>query len=82
MRLEYEATPGEWRTILENAFIHDAPPPDGLRGAAIQEVEREHVHWLLVHDVEAGASDFFRYQRLWGIRLRASDGAYKLYHLE
>lgn len=82
MRLEYEARPGHWQTILENASVYDIRPPDGLRGAAVQEVERGHVHWLLVHDAEAGANDFFRYQQLWGIRLAVSDGAYKLYRLE
>ena len=53
-----------------------------MRGAAVQEMKRNHVRWLLVHDLEAGASDFFRYQQLWGIRLAAVEGPYKLYHLE
>lgn len=84
MRLEYEAAPGQWRTILDRAAIHDIPPPARMRRAAIQELERNHVQWLLVHDFERdrGANDFFRYQKLWGIRLAASEGHYKLYHLE
>lgn len=84
MRLEYEAALGKWRTIAEHAAIYDVPEPEGMRRAAIQEVERNHVHWLLIHDQEheRGAGDFFRYQKLWGIRLAATEGQYKLYHLE
>jgi hypothetical protein len=84
MRLEYEAAPGEWRTIVEHGAISDISPPEGMRRAAIQAVERSHLHWLLVHDLERerGASDFDRYRKLWGIRLAAAQGQYKLYHLE
>jgi hypothetical protein len=84
MRLEYEATPGEWRTIAERATIYDIPPPEWARTDAIQEVERNHVHWLLIHDLERerGARDFYRFQKAWGIRLVATEGPYKLYHFE
>jgi hypothetical protein len=84
MRLEYEAPGKEWRTIQANAAVYDIPQAGWMRRSAIQELERNHVHWLLVHDQERerGASDFFQYQKLWGIRLMATDGLYKLYHLE
>ena len=84
MRLEYEAAPGEWRTLEERATIYDIPPGEGMRRAAIQEVERNGMHWLLIHDLEheRGASDFYRYQKLWVIRLIAAEGQYKLYKLE
>jgi hypothetical protein len=84
MRLEYQAASGEWRTIAERATKYDIPPPDGMRRAAIQEVERNHAHWLLMHDLELdrGTRDFYRYQKLWGIRLVAAEGPFKLYKLE
>ncbi|HEV8042262.1 MAG TPA: hypothetical protein VGP62_25520, partial [Bryobacteraceae bacterium] len=84
MRLEYEAAPGEWRTLEERAAINDIPPAEGMRRAAIQEMERNGVHWLLIHDLEheRGAHDFYRYQKSWGIRLMAAEGQYKLYKLE
>jgi len=84
MRLEYEASPGHWETILENASRYDTPPPERMRRAAIQEIKNNHVEWLLVHDLEhdRGSHDFYRYQKLWGIRLAATSGQYKLYHLE
>jgi hypothetical protein len=84
MRLEYEDSPGHWKTILENAARYDTAPPDRMRGAAIQEAKSNHVEWLLVHDLETnrGADDFYHYQKLWGIRLAATSGQYKLYHLE
>jgi hypothetical protein len=84
MRLEYEAAPGEWRTIAERATRYDIPPPGWTRRDAIQEVERNGVHWLLIHDLERerGARDFYRFQKVWGIRLVATEGPYKLYHLE
>lgn len=84
MRLDYEPSPGHWQTILENASVTQIPPPDRMRGAAIKEVERNHLHWLLVHDLERerGTDDFYRFRELWGIRLAATIGSYKLYHLE
>jgi Dolichyl-phosphate-mannose-protein mannosyltransferase len=84
MRLEYQAAAGEWRTIAEGATIYDIPPPSGMRRAAIQQVERDNVHWLLMHDLELdrGTRDFYRYQKLWGIRLVAAEGPFKLYKLE
>jgi hypothetical protein len=84
MRLDHQPSPGHWQTILESASVTQIPPPDRMRGAAIQEVERSHLHWLLVHDLERerGAEDFYRFQQLWGIRLAATIGGYKLYHLE
>jgi len=81
MRLRYEASPSSWQTIAESAEVRDVPPQDGMRGAAVQEVERSGVHWLLVHDQERGSDDFYRYQQLWGIRLAATSGPYKLYQL-
>ncbi len=84
MRLEYEAREKDWRTVQEDAAVYDIPQAGWMRRSAIQEVERNHVHWLLVHDQERerGAADFFQYQKLWGIRLMATDGMYKLYRLE
>jgi hypothetical protein len=84
MRLEYQTASGEWRTIADRATLYDIPPPEGMRRAAIQEVERNHVHWLLMHDLELdrGTRDFYRYQKLWGIRLVAAEGPFKLYKLE
>ena len=83
MRLEYEARPGAWRTILERGSVSDIPWPSGMRAAAVQQLVREHVHWLLINDLEQdrGARDFFEYQKLWGIRKVAEQGRYKLYKL-
>jgi hypothetical protein len=84
MRLEYEAAAGEWRTLAERPTVYDVPPPEWARRDAIQEVERNGVHWLLMHDLEheRGAQDFYRFQQFWGIRLMATEGPFKLYHLE
>lgn len=66
------------------AVESDIPQPDGMRRTAILEVERSGIHWLLMHDLEVdrGTRDFFRYQELWGIRLMATVGPFKLYRLE
>jgi hypothetical protein len=84
MRLDYEAAPDQWRTIVEHSTEYDVPLQEGLRREAILELERSGVHWLLMHDLELdrGAREFFRYQELWGIRLMATVGPYKLYRLE
>jgi hypothetical protein len=82
MRLDAETSPGHWQTILETAHIYDSIAPRGMRAMAIQELERNHVNWLLTNDNQPGANDYYQFQRLWGIRLAAATGPYKLYHLE
>ena len=84
MCLDYQTPEGEWRSVPQEALLSDIPPPNGLRRAAIEEMQRHNLHWLLVHDLEhdRGAGDFYRYQKLWGIRLVAESGHYKLYKLE
>jgi hypothetical protein len=82
MRLDAETSPGHWQTILENAHMYDIIAPRGMRAMAIQELERNHVNWLLTNDNQPGASDYYQFQKLWGIRLAATTGPYKLYHLE
>ena len=76
--------PDQWRTIAEKAAESDIAPADGMRRAAILEVERSGVHWLLMHDLELdrGTRDFFRHQEFWGIRLMGTVGPFKLYRLE
>ena len=84
MRVEYEVSYSRWQSAPGSASSTGTPPPAGLRGDAIKEIERNNIHWLLLHDLETerGAGDFFRNQQLWGIRLAASSGQYKLYALE
>jgi hypothetical protein len=82
MRLDAETSPGHWQTILENAHIYDVIAPRGMRVQAIQELERNHVNWLLTNDNQPGANDYYQFQKLWGIRLAAVTGPFKLYRLE
>ncbi|HLK20229.1 MAG TPA: hypothetical protein VKT81_14835 [Bryobacteraceae bacterium] len=84
MRVDAESAPGVWRKIADRAVESEIAPPDGLRRAAILEVERSGIHWLLMHDLELdrGTRDFFRHQEHWGIQLMATVGPFKLYRLE
>jgi hypothetical protein len=82
MRLDTEVLPGRWQTILETGHLSDIIAPQGMRASAVQELERNHIHWLLIRDKQGGADDYYQYQNLWGIRLVAATGLYKLYHLE
>ena len=82
MRLDAEILPGRWQTILETGHLSDIIAPQGMRALAVQELERNHIHWLLIRDKQGGADDYYQHQNLWGIRLVAATGLYKLYHLE
>ena len=77
-QLEGEMQPGRW-TVL-NAAPQSAPLQKmDLRKAAIQELKRNHVNYILVPDSEFAASDFRDNTPLWGIRLLAEVAKSRLY---
>src|ERR1051326_3800577 len=53
-----------------------------LRRAAIEELKRHEIQWLIVNDLGPGARDFRLRQSQWGIQMVGTAGRWRLYHLE
>jgi Dolichyl-phosphate-mannose-protein mannosyltransferase len=56
--------------------------PSRLRRAAIENLERENIQALAVHELDPGARDFLMRQEQWGIELAGTSGRYSLYRLK
>jgi 4-amino-4-deoxy-L-arabinose transferase-like glycosyltransferase len=84
-----ECTPGQSgiRMELEAAFgarheVAKAAAPPRLRRAAMENLLRHNVQWLVVNEMDPGSRDFLLHQRQWGIKLAGSSERYRLYRLE
>ena len=80
-QLEGETTPGRW-TVLNAAPQSAAIEKMDLRKAAIRELKRNGIRYILVSDGEFAAPDFRANMPLWGIHLLADTGANRLYQAE
>ncbi len=58
----------------------DSPPR--LRRAAIEELGRHGIRWLVIHDLDPEANDFRSRPLQWGIELAGRSGRYSLYRLQ
>jgi hypothetical protein len=56
--------------------------PERLRRAAVEELERRGVRWLVIHDLSPGVRDFRLRKEQWGITVAGTAGRYTLYRLE
>ncbi len=80
-QLEGETPPGRW-TVLNAAPQSAALEKMDLRKAAIQELKRNGIGYILVPDGELAAPDFRANAPLWGIHLLAETGSNRLYQAE
>ena len=80
-QLEGETAPGRW-TVLNAAPQSAALGKMDLRKAAIQELKRNGIRYILVPDSEFAAPDFRDNTLLWGIHLLAEIGTNRLYQAE
>ena len=74
-------TAGHW-AVLNAAPQSTALEKMDLRKAAIQELKRNGIHYILVTDSEFAAPDFRENTPLWGIRQIAEAGGNRLYEAE
>jgi len=74
-------TAGHW-AVLNAAPQSTALERMDLRKAAIQELKRNGIHYILVTDSEFAAPDFRENTPLWGIRQIAEAGGNRLYEAE
>jgi hypothetical protein len=82
LRLEMLDESGAWKVLGGAPVETDLPRFEGLRRAAVEEVKRLGVEYILVHDDDFRASDFENFTEVWGLRLVDSKGAAKLYKAE
>jgi len=80
-QLEGESPAGRW-TVLNAAAQSAALEKMDLRKAAIQELKRNGIPYILVNDGEFAAPDFRANMPLWGIHLLADTGNNRLYQAE
>jgi hypothetical protein len=80
--LEMQDSSGEWKSLGDAPAETDLPRYAGLRRAAVEEMKRLGVEYILVHDDDLRASDFEDFTDLWGWRLVDAKGAAKLYKAE
>jgi hypothetical protein len=72
---------GRWKTLAAEPQMSSADAPE-LRRAAVLELKRRGVGYVLLFDADLPAADFRRNAALWGVReVAQSDGA-RLYELQ
>lgn len=73
---------GQWRRLAASGKHEDIGLPRGLRGAAMDELRRHGIGYLLVNSGDPGDQDFKQNGRLWGITLLAERAWARLYRIE
>jgi hypothetical protein len=72
---------GRWKTLAAEPQMSTADAPE-LRRAAVQELKRRGIGYVLLFDADLAAADFRQNTALWGVReVGQSDGA-RLYELQ
>jgi hypothetical protein len=81
LRLMGQDPAGQWKALAGEPDISNADAPE-LRRAAVEELKRRGIGYLLLFDADMAAADFRRNAALWGVReVGQSDGA-RLYELQ
>ncbi len=81
MSLQLETDPGRWRIMDDTHEIFPNGLPPRLRRAAIENMERQGIRWLAIHDLDPMARDLLMRQAQWGIQLVGTSGRFRLYKL-
>ena len=82
MELQFESAPAQGQTFSSQPKATEVAMPERLRRAAIEELMRYDVRWLVVYDLDPGARDFRLRQAQWGITVVGTAGRFTLYRLE
>jgi hypothetical protein len=82
MEVQFESGPGKWSVVAARKEVADLAMPARLRRAAIENLERQNIRALAVHDLDPGARDFLMRQPQWGIELIGQSERYRLYRLK
>jgi hypothetical protein len=72
---------GQWKTLTAKPRISNADVPE-LRRAAVQELKRRGVGYVLLFDADVAAADFRQNTALWGAREVGQSNGARLYELQ
>jgi hypothetical protein len=82
LRLEGEDAYGNVTQLAGEPQEYDVAPPAGLRAAAAEELKARRIDYLVIHESDFRASDFYQRQSDWNIELVAERGEGKLYRIK
>ena len=82
MEVQFESGPGKWSVVATRNEVAELAMPARLRRAAIENLERQNIRALAIHDLDPGARDFLMRQPQWGIELIGQSERYHLYRLK
>jgi hypothetical protein len=80
LKLEGRDGSGAWRTLSDTPETHEQPGPD-LRPAAIEQLKRRGIGYLLSFEDEGETRDLRLHTDLWGIREVAHNKDARLYRI-
>jgi hypothetical protein len=80
LKLEGRDPSGAWRTLSDTPEAHEEPGPD-LRHAAIEQLKRRGIGYLLSFEDEGQTRDLRLHADLWGIREVAQNKDARLYQI-
>jgi hypothetical protein len=72
---------GKWKLLAERPEIWNADVPE-LRRAAVRELKRRGVDYVLLFDADVAAADFREHTTLWGVREVGESNGGRLYELQ
>ncbi len=81
-RLDGLDASGRWRTLAAAGEPLTLPKKSGLRRAAVEEVKRSGIKYLLVFDEDFGAGDFLGNFGLWRIKPVSERAGARLYRID
>jgi len=70
---------GRWVKLAGDPEMREIPVPIWLRRAATYELHARDVNYILVHDGDFGADDFFEDPDTWGLQIIARENRVTLY---
>lgn len=79
--VEVPGTDGKWRRVETELTLTDLTAPQGLRRAAVEELLRRNVQYLVVSEGDFGYADLVLNRKLWGVEELANAGGVALYRL-
>ena len=82
LRLEGEDAAGRVTQLAGAPEEYDVAPLTGLRRAATEELKARGISYLVIHESDFRAEDFYQRQPAWGIELIAQRGEGKLYRIQ
>jgi Dolichyl-phosphate-mannose-protein mannosyltransferase len=81
LRLLGEPPGGQWKTLAEEPQMSNAEAPD-LRRAAVEELKRQGIGYVLLFDTDVAAGDFRQNLTRWGVREVGQSNGARLYELQ